>query len=353
MATEKTYEMLWDCKYCGTPKLLGLTHRHCPSCGAPQDATGRYFPSDAERVAVEDHVFSGADLKCPSCGEANGARAKHCRHCGGPLAGAGHVAVRADPSDAVAQVVGDPATAVRHEFAADPSSPKPAAPVQQRRRLVGGLLGCGCLGVLLALIAALALYLLWKRDASAAVIGHSWTRSIAIERYSRETDTAWCDSVPAGARELSRQRTERTTRDVPDGEDCRTRKQDQGDGTFKEVQECQPRFKKEPVFDDRCTYEVLKWTKVRAAEANGQSITESPRWPDPALTRPGTDEGCEREGARTESYVVRLREASNGAEHSCTLPENRWAAMKVGSRWTAKVHQLNGALDCGTLAPAE
>ena len=31
---KKTYEMMWDCPYCGTKHLLGLTHRHCPNCGA-------------------------------------------------------------------------------------------------------------------------------------------------------------------------------------------------------------------------------------------------------------------------------------------------------------------------------
>jgi len=37
--SEKTYEMLWDCRYCGTKKLLGKTHRHCLECGGAKDAT--------------------------------------------------------------------------------------------------------------------------------------------------------------------------------------------------------------------------------------------------------------------------------------------------------------------------
>jgi hypothetical protein len=35
----KTYEMLWDCRYCGTKKLLGKTHRQGPECGGEQHAT--------------------------------------------------------------------------------------------------------------------------------------------------------------------------------------------------------------------------------------------------------------------------------------------------------------------------
>ena len=57
MATEKRYEMLWDCPRCETPKLLGLSHRNGPTCGAPQDPTKRYFPKDEDKVAVEDHPF--------------------------------------------------------------------------------------------------------------------------------------------------------------------------------------------------------------------------------------------------------------------------------------------------------
>ena len=67
MADEKNYEMFWDCEYCGSSKLLGITHRHCPNCGAPQDPEKRYFPPDEEKVALEDHENTGADWHCPSC----------------------------------------------------------------------------------------------------------------------------------------------------------------------------------------------------------------------------------------------------------------------------------------------
>jgi hypothetical protein len=57
-ANEAVYEMIWDCKFCGQKKLLGLTHRFCAGCGAPQDPASRYFPPDSEKVAVHDHEFS-------------------------------------------------------------------------------------------------------------------------------------------------------------------------------------------------------------------------------------------------------------------------------------------------------
>ena len=46
------FEMLWDCGFCGTGQLLGKTNRYCPSCGAPQDETKRYFPPPGKEVAA-------------------------------------------------------------------------------------------------------------------------------------------------------------------------------------------------------------------------------------------------------------------------------------------------------------
>ena len=59
MTDSNAYEMFWDCPYCGTAELLGKTHRHCPACGAAQDAEARYFPPEDRKVAVEDHVRAG------------------------------------------------------------------------------------------------------------------------------------------------------------------------------------------------------------------------------------------------------------------------------------------------------
>ena len=48
--------MLWDCESCGTKKLLGVAHRHCPNCGAVQDEERRYFPAMDEAVGTADDI---------------------------------------------------------------------------------------------------------------------------------------------------------------------------------------------------------------------------------------------------------------------------------------------------------
>src|SRR3954463_12995645 len=88
----KTYEMQWDCKFCGTKKLLGKTHRFCPNCGAQQDPTWRYFPADSEKVAIQDHIYVGADTICKACQTLNSGKAEFCGNCGAPLSDAAHAA---------------------------------------------------------------------------------------------------------------------------------------------------------------------------------------------------------------------------------------------------------------------
>ena len=136
--------MLWDCKFCGKQKLLGLTHRHCPSCGAPQNAADRYFPSDADRVLAADHEYAGADILCAKCGQANGRKAKHCGGCGAPLDDGKDVALRTE------QASGTP-----------PVAPVAAVPVQ-RSNTGRVVVAIGCATALLLI--AICLAALWPPD---------------------------------------------------------------------------------------------------------------------------------------------------------------------------------------------
>ena len=350
--TEKTYEMLWDCKYCGAQKLLGLTHRHCPICGAPQDQTARYFPSEDEKVAVEDHEYAGADLNCPACGEANSARGKHCRHCGSPLEGGTAVGQRAEQVHAEGAFGGDSARTAQAEHRGGQAPPPQPSPAQRRSPLVW-LAGAGCLTVLVGGIALIAVLVLWTREAALEVVAHRWERTIQIERFGEVKETGWCDELPTGAREISRRQAKRSTKKVADGEDCQVRKKDQGDGTFKEIRECKTRYKEEPVMSDECTYRIKKWKLARTARAQGSSLNDTPSWPKAALSRAGTCDGCERGGKRVEKYTVVLREESGGKSHDCALPESKWKAMAPGSKWRASVRKLTGSVDCSSLQIAK
>ena len=316
-----TFQMLWDCGYCGTDKLLGLDHRHCPGCGSPQDAERRYFPSDAEKVAVADHRYTGADRICGACETPMAAAAEFCGGCGAPMTEAAAARTRTDPDGPVP----------------DPATPSPAQPGGRGRRFGAGI----ALLVLVAVAAAVAM--LWTKDAQVTVSGHAWERTITVENLESVRDSDWKEDVPSDATEVSCHEEERGSKKVADGETCKTRKKDQGDGTFKEVKECETRYRSEPTLDQMCDYRVQRWTDGKTHRATGTS-RDRVKWPSVRISG-----GKQREGRKTETYTLRLAEVSGGATHDCDVPLKTWKQLDAGDTVTAKKRAVTGGLDCGSV----
>ncbi|HWL86301.1 MAG TPA: hypothetical protein VNO21_10890, partial [Polyangiaceae bacterium] len=248
--TDKTYQMLWDCQYCSQKKNLGLTHRHCPNCGATQDTTTRYFPPDSEKVAVEDHPYVGADVLCPSCGNASSRAARCCGNCGGSLTGGRDVALVQAPQ----------APPPPQWQSASPPTSTWKWKVQYTFVI---------LGAVLALFAGTCAFVFHKRSGAFEVKETHWERNITVEQLDMKRDSAWCDAVPSDGRILDRHDEERSTKQIPDGQTCTTTKKDQGNGTYKEVQECKPKYKSQSVYDKKCDFEAPRWVTLRTEKAQG------------------------------------------------------------------------------------
>ena len=350
-----TYEMLWDCRFCGTGQLLGLTHRHCPACGAAQDPQYRYYPSDAQKVAVADHVFHGADIVCPACATPNSANAGFCVGCGSPLQGGKAAASRAD------QVAG-PGEGFEGESIRDAKAESRARRDAMVNTAMGrakpkgmskGLrLGLILGGVALLILAVVLTLVFWKKEVTLTLEGHAWSRSIGVERFEAVSESAWCDQMPAKAYAVTRTKAQRSTKKIPDGEECKMRRKDNRDGTFKEVRECTTKYREEPVYDEKCHFQIDRWVEKRRAEANGSKKEPAPSWPEVTLKKPGTCKGCEREGQRTERYTLRFVDAEHDETHECDVPLARWSSTDAGSKWTAKVGMITSSLDCDSLVPA-
>ena len=355
---EPVYEMLWDCRFCGTKKLLGLTHRHCPNCGGPQNADERYFPSDAEKVPAKSHEYYGTDVRCAHCGVANSRNSKHCAGCGAPLERAPEVSRRDDQVDATGQGFAADTKKTPRDTNAAPNrdesegaaeglvgAPEPRAKASTGVRTA---VRAGCLIVVVLVLLAIAL-LLWKKPGGVEVVGHTWKRVIDVERYGPVSESAWCDQMPFAARSVRHAREVRSHERIADGQDCHMRRVDRGNGTFSESQECEPRYRDEPVYSDRCYFTVDRWTKARSASAEGSSLNDAPRWPATSLSQSGSCEGCEREGSRHETYTVVFRD-EGAHEHPCDFDQQRWASFADGSRWKGAMGVVGGGLDCGSVA---
>jgi hypothetical protein len=308
---KKSYEMLWDCAYCGQKKLLGVTHRHCATCGAAQDPNTRYFPPKGEEVEAQGHVFVGADRACPACSTPMSARAEFCTTCGSPMV---------EGAD------------VRRVTDAAP----PKKPVVKPR---SGRLGKILLVVVGLVVAAIAFFVLYKQEKTLTVQGHDWTRTVAIEQFAQVTENSECRSMPTGAT-LERRYQETRSRKVKDGEDCeeqcRDVRVDQGDGTFRVDQDCKtkctPRYREEHYQVSMCQYTIGRWRKVREATAQGAGLAPPPVWPEVRLASAGAGRyGSEREGSRTEVYRVALEDAE-GARHMCAVEQQAlWSSLAPGA----------------------
>lgn len=318
------YEMLWDCTQCGTKGLLGDSHRHCPTCGAAQDPTKRYFPEPGQEVEARNHQFVGADWSCAYCSSPNSAAAAYCTNCGAGKDGTKPVAMVVDTAAALAPVA-----------AATP----PATPRSGWWRWA--------FAVIALTVVALGILFTSKHETTATVAGKTWQREIQIEQFGPVSDSAWCDSVPGDAYSISQSREQRSTRRIEDGQTCHDTRTDKGDGTFVKRQECTPRYREEPVYDNRCRFQVNRWRSYRSVKA-GPQTSASPMWPTLGNINSLTvnSPGAERAGQRSESYVLQLQ--AGGNNWTCNVPESVWSKYAQGSTTPLQVRTVGGA-DCASL----
>jgi len=322
-----SFQMLWDCPQCGTRGLLGVTHRHCPSCGTAQDPQARYFPEPGSEVALENHEYFGADRSCPYCQTPNSVKAAHCVNCGAALDGSAPVALKTD---------GPPVPAPA-------SSAPPAAPAAWWKTV--WFRWCAALAV----VALALVWMLSAKDHRVEVKSQGWERRIFVERFGPLSSGSWCNEVPGDAQVVGHESRQRSTREVPDGQTCSDRRVDQGDGSFRVEQECRTRYRSEPVYDDWCSWTALRWQAYDQEVRSGSGGTPLV-WPPFQPT--GIGIGALREGGREEVWPVRFGALDGKGEWECRLPPAKGPECRPGTRWILPVRRVGGA-KCGDLAPAK
>ncbi|MCE7938355.1 MAG: hypothetical protein DYG90_07195, partial [Chloroflexi bacterium CFX6] len=224
---------------------------------------------------------------------------------------------------------------------------RPAVPRFTRAQVV--LVAVGLL-----FLCGVAAYALTRTEtATVAVVDREWVRSIDVEAYGPVSGSDWCDSLPPGAYAVSRHQAVRYHEQVPDGEQCDTIRIDNGDGTYREERSCFPVYRSEPVYADRCTYQVDTWAYARTVEARGTGH-DTPAWPALDLTGGGrTCVGCEREAGRHERFTVYFSPPDSEGRLSCTFDAaEAWQPFRQGTEWVLEVGAFTGSPDCGSLRAA-
>jgi hypothetical protein len=344
MPSGRVFEMLWDCRYCGTRKLLARNQRYCPQCGATQDPETRYFPAENEKIEVTGYEYEGVDKQCKACRSPNGARAEFCGHCGASLSNATAAPRLAVQVRTTEGAFTESLSLHRQQEAARRDLTNM---LQKPVRRPGRLRWATRMG--LALIIVLICSLFWTRHNIVTVTGHYWRQEISIERFGPVLASMWCNQLPPGAYGVMSRSEIRSDHRVPDRQDCHIHRVDRGDGSYREKTECQSRYWSEPVYDLRCDYRIDRWRPSRTVTTEGFST--APRWPETGLISNRACLGCEREGERSGRYEL-LLQASGQREFRCALPEVRWRELPEGSRWRLAVGALDDRPRCDSLAPA-
>ncbi len=343
----KVYEMQWDCKFCGTKKLLGKTHRFCPNCGGQQDPTWRYFPSDEEKVAVQDHVYVGADKICPACKTLNAAVTEFCGNCGSPLTKAAEAKKVGERKQAEGQAFETENLKERQKAQAVPAlaAAAPAAKPKGRSKLPFILIA------LVVIVGGIIFALTRTTTNNIYVTGYRWERTIEIEALGpvAQSQNGRCSLAPAGAYNLS-ERTEKTgSHQEADGQTCTNKQVDQGDGTFREEQQCSTNYKTVDDYGPVCHYTINLWVHSRTAKAEGdKSVTLA--WPD-ANIRTGNLIGSERESSRNEQYYL-IFKGDGDKPIECAVPYDQWNTTSMEAAFTVQVGTVLKNVKCETLKPA-
>jgi hypothetical protein len=331
MSEEPVYEMLWDCEACDAKGLLGVTHRFCPHCGRPQNPDRRYFPAEEAKVAVADHVYVGADRICPACDAPSGAKADFCGVCGSPLDAAKGVKLVADGTSLRGRTL----------VGAAPAAPPPPSGISKSWIVIA---------ILVVLLFVCCGLMMRQTPAAATVESLSWERTIDVETFKSVQDGAWRGSVPAGAYDQRCEERNNGSKDIPDGETCTKNNVDQGDGTFKQVEECKPKYKKIPIKDLWCDFKIDKWVSDRHERTSGQGNQGARTWPAPSVTGCATL-GCTRLGAKAEALKVAVRVDGEPAPQDCAVEERVWSTLQPGQAVTLTVG-FGGGVSCDSIQPA-
>jgi hypothetical protein len=227
------------------------------------------------------------DWTCRFCGTANAAGAADCRSCGAACEAA-----------AIAEAAADRAAA--------------APPKKARWKMLAAV------AVVAAILGGATSYLGSQRGGeTVTVAGFEWERTVEIEDHETVREESWLDEVPEGATIVGRRRQLHHTEKEPAG----TRKG-------------QPVYRERPVYKQRAAYDVERWSVVRTLKAAGKD--RSPRWPDIRLNL------GEREGKRTETYVVVLQ---GRGLYRMAVPRDQWQEMHAGQIGTAAVDERGTVRD--------
>ncbi|MBX3086113.1 MAG: hypothetical protein KF716_31045 [Anaerolineae bacterium] len=334
----EVFQMLWDCRFCGTTKLLGLDHRHCPNCGAPQNPEWRYFPSEADIKFVSDphYEYTGADKVCPFCQQPNSAASKFCKQCGGDLTGAKDAAVKDREVTGLDGAKGLRDDVVKKQFERDLGLTDQQKQ-DQSKSMTRLFIAIGV--IVLAFVGIFGYLFFSKTSNSLAVTEQTWVTGIQLEQLNTSTGSDWRDSVPGGAYNVSCQQRDRSYTDYVQ-EQCGYEYVDRGDGSGQRVPKMCQKAVQKTRSDSYCSYTIDRWLPLPDITNTG-GLNDPIATPEYSASLVTTGIGRVRLVNTYLQFTIRFQNPADGAQYEYN-PDNEdsWRGFKVGQHYTVDINRL-------------
>lgn len=339
--TGKIIRGYWDCPYCGRKGIDGLFDK-CPGCGTGKPADTRYYMgSHSDQVSEKELEAAGigrdeSDGKhkewvCAFCGQLNNWRDQACVSCGAPR-------------ESSEMEYGDAARRKAEREAKEAQDLGSQAEERKKKKKHPFLFILAAVLLLLILVNAPLLH------ETETVTGFAWDREVTVEALETVEETGW--DLPEGADLIRKQseihhyqqvldhyetRYETRSREVLDGYDTIVTYEDNGNGTFREVEEQTPRYRTEyyeeevqvpvyrdePVFRTKYDYYIDRWISKKSYPTSGED--QEPYWSTDYTLKEN-----ERDSLRKEFYAVLLK---GKKETRLSVDYGTFVKIRLGDRY--------------------
>lgn len=349
---EEIVEGYWICPNCEA-KNRGAK-QNCDACGAVRGENVQFHCDDDAEVITDEAELAkakaGPDWVCQFCGNTSPSASPNCTGCGSARDSGKKRAVKDIPA-------ADAAEKKDAEKSKTPSPPMPAA----------FKIGCGIVLLLLLIVSFLSCR---ESSEKIEIVDNQWSRIIERSEYKTVEESAWQDAVPQAAIRLSSKREIRDYEQIPDGfeevdetytekvkvgeEKVKDGKKDLGNGRFEVKYKMVPKYKeekrtrrvkqekfrREPIYDEKVTYNIDRWVDIAAVELKGSQ--DEPKWPDAGVIKNTPPRiGDILETARKEVYLVKAKRLSDSKEYEVKkmrdkeLTYEQFMKLRKGTQWEA------------------
>lgn len=379
----KLIEGFWDCPYCDTKHIGGLT-KVCPNCLKQRDKHIKFYMDDPQNYISEEKaktISKNPDWLCSFCDSLNSDDIDICKVCGATKSDSKlnyfqglekkeklkQQLLPNDYTDTDNQSlqnnqVEDNCSVNKHNTSAVENmntykSISDIKTTKPKKKLFSKFTKITAIALASILLITGLVFLFIPKTQEGVVDGFTWERSISVEELRTVNESDW--TLPSGARLQYTQNEIRSYKQVIDHYETKTRTyteqvldhyeeyvsgyRDNGNGTFEEITAQrpvyrtetrtetyeEPVYRQEPIYDTKYYYEIDKWMHKEYVKTSGSD--KEPYWGEYNYKTK------EREGSKSENYKITIINNDNETKEYF-VDFDVWKKLNKGESVKLKVY---------------